>query len=380
MVGCTNNPPLKTNPTLPKVKEVRAISDRNAIALEWDIVNKPEVLGYYIKRSQDAKKYKLVAKINNKYVSHWSDKNLKPDTVYYYKVSTFTKNGIPSFAKLKQVKTIKTISPVIILSKTSEIKAKGMIKVIFRPHHNERVKGYYVERFDDKNGKWEQILNITPRLSAEFIDTNLIDGKRYKYRIIAYTFDNLKSYPSKELSIQTLQKPKIITNIVATTNLAKKIELKWQQIPNVKEYIILYSNTANGSYTKLATTKTNHYIDTINKDNYKRYYKIYSIDKYNVESLKSQAVMGSTLNVPAEPIVSIDRGKNSIKFMLSSSDKRAVKYLIKKKDGEKVTKIHNVKTEYIDKKIKSKKTYKYEIYTIDKNGLVSKPAKVEVSF
>jgi len=379
ITGCTNNVPLKSSPNVPKVKELRSLSDRNAIALEWDIVNKPDIAGYYIQRSEDAKKYKTIEKIESKYVAHYTDTDLKPNKVYYYKISTYTIQGVPSFAKFKKVKTLPTISPISYIANAG-LKAKGMIKIIFRPSPNERVEGYIIERFNDKNGKWEKLDELEPRLRAEYIDKNLLDGKVYRYRIIAYTYDGLKSNPSKEIAIQTLQKPKMITNITATTNLPKKIVLKWQKVKSAIEYKIYVSSSENGNYELLAETKNNEYIDVLNKDGVTKYYKISSVDKYGIESLKSQAVMGSTLAIPAKPIVSIQKNKNSVKFILSSPDKRAVKYLIKKDNGEKVFNIHNVKNFYVDNEIKHKKTYKYKVFAIDKFGLRSKPTEVEVSF
>jgi len=382
ITGCTNNLSLKSNPNIPKVKEVRTLSDRNAIALEWDIVNKPNIAGYYIQRSEDAKKYIPIKKIESKYVAHFTDIDLKPNKIYYYKIATFTKKGVLSFAKFKKVKTLPTISPVPFIANAG-LKVKGMIKLIFRPNPNERVKGYIIERFNDKIGKWEELDKLEPRLRAEYIDKDLIDGKIYRYRIISYTFDGLKSLPSKEVAIQTLQKPQMITNINVTTNLPKKIKLNWQKVPNAVEYKIYFSNSEDGDYELLAITKVNNYIDTIRKDGIKKYYKISSIDKYGIESLKSQPVMGATLAIPAKPIVSIlpiDKNAKSVTFNISSPDKRAVKYLIKKNDGEKVINIHNVKNTYIDNKVKHKKTYKYKIFAVDKNGLVSEPTELEVKF
>jgi Zn/Cd-binding protein ZinT len=91
-------------------------------------------------------------------------------------------------------------------------------------------------------------------------------------------------------------------------------------------------------------------------------------------------IMGSTLSIPEKPIVSIVRENNSVKFILTSPDGRAVKYLIKKDDGDKILKIHNVYNGWTDTNIKPKKSYTYKIYAIDKNGLVSNPNKVEVTF
>jgi uncharacterized lipoprotein YajG len=90
--------------------------------------------------------------------------------------------------------------------------------------------------------------------------------------------------------------------------------------------------------------------------------------------------MGSTLPIPAMPIVSIEKNPKSVTFIISSPDKRAVKYLIKKNDGNTIINIHNVHSPYVDTNVLPKKTYDYKIYSIDENGLMSKPSEVEVSF
>jgi fibronectin type 3 domain-containing protein len=379
ITGCsTNNPPLKSSLNVPAVSKVTPLIDRNSIALEWSLVDKPNIVGYYIQRSEDAKKYKTIAKIEDKYVTHYTDTNLKPNKKYFYKISTYTKNGVPSVGKLLEVKTDKTIEPIAYIA-DSGLRVKGMIKFIFRPHTNERVAGYYIEKFNDKEAKWQRIAQLPNRLRAEYIDKNLIDGKVYRYRVIAYTYDGLVSPPSKELVIQTLQKPQMITTLKVTTNLAKRIEISWQKVEDAKEYKIYYSDDGD-DYELLTTTTNNKHTDTINNDGYKRYYIITSINKYGLESIPSQPVMGLTLSIPLKPIVSIEKKDSAIKFILSSPDKRAKKYLILKDDGTKITKIHNVKNGYEDKKLKHQHRYSYKIYAIDENGLISNPTELEVNF
>ena len=379
ITGCTNQP-IKSSPNVPKVQVLRSLSDRNAIALEWDVVNKPNIAGYYIQRSKDAKKYVNVKKIESKYITHWTDTNLKPNTTYYYKISTYTKNGIPSFAVFKKARTLDTLSAVPYVI-NANLKAKGMVKIVFRPHPNERVKGYYIERFNDKYSKWERIADLQPRLRAEYIDKDLVDGKVYRYRVIAYTFDGLLSHPSRVIVTQTLSKPQKIVNLQASTDLPKKIRVTWQPVKDAVEYKVYGSTLGFGAGFKLiATTKNTVFVDNINKDGYTKYYKVSSVNKYGIESLKSQFVMGSTLPVPAKPVVSIEKGNKSVTFILSSPDKRAVKYLIKKDDGKKVINIHNVHSPYTDTNVQPKRSYTYKIYAIDNNGLVSKPSEVEVSF
>jgi fibronectin type 3 domain-containing protein len=380
ITGCTPNQPIKSSPNIPQVGYVHSLSDRNAIALEWGIVNRENIAGYYIQKSSDKKHYETIKKIENRYQTHWSDTNVKPNHTYFYKISTYNQKGIPSYAKFIQAHTLGPIEPVPFIA-NANLKAKGMIKIIFRPNPNERIEKYKIQRFNDKNGEWKTIDTIKPRLSAEYIDKGLVDGKIYQYRIISVSYDDLESLPSKVLTAKTLQKPAIIIQAIATNDLPKQIHVSWNRVKTAVKYNIYESDFPTGDFTLKSTTKNNFYDDIIQKDGVARYYKITSVDKYGIESMMPKnPVMGSTLSIPAKPIVSIVRGNNSIKFILSSPDGRAVKYLVKKDDGDKVLKIHNVHNGWTDTNIKPKKNYTYKIYAIDKNGLVSNPNEVEVNF
>jgi len=380
ITGCTPNQPIKSSANVPEVKYVHSLPGRNAIALEWSIINRPNIAGYYIQRSADKRHYKTIEKITNRYQTHWTDTDVKQNHTYFYKVSSFNTKGVPSFAKLAQAHTLGPIEAVPFIA-NANLKAKGMIKIVFRPNPNERIEKYKIQRFNDSDGKWETIDTIKPRLSAEYIDKGLTDGKIYQYRIISVSFDGLESLPSKVLTAKTLEKPAIVIQAIATNNLPKEIHLSWNRVNDAVKYNVYSSDSSVGSFELKTSTKNTFYNDKINKNGAVRYYKITSVDKYGIESMMPQnPVMGSTLSIPAKPIVSIVRGNRSVKFVLSSPDGRAVKYLIKKDDGDKILKIHNVHNGWSDTDIKPKKSYKYKIYSIDKNGLVSNPTEVEVSF
>ena len=375
--------PIKSNPKLPVVKEFKAYPDRNAIALFWSPV--PTMSGYYIQRYDfKHKKWVQIATIKNPYKSIYVDTKLKPAHIYKYKIATFDKNGIPSLAKQTQSSTLPPLSPVIPLE--AKPLTKGSVKIIFRPHTNERVYEYIIERFNDEKAKWEEIDTLTPRLNVEYIDKDLKDGKIYKYRIIAKSFDDIKSLPSKTIVVSTYPKPPVILNVTATTNLPKKIVVKFSPVKNAIYYKIYISSTPNGYFKFYKTTKSNTFVDYINKDGFIRYYKVTAVSAHKTESLLSEtpAVMGETLPKPATPIVSTNRYSNTIEFIFTSPDNRAEKYLIIKK--EKTSLFKSIEKKFITKSnnfkdtINPKHSYEYKIYEVDKYGLISKkPAIVEVS-
>ena len=340
--------------------------------------------GYYIQRYDfKHKKWIQIATINNPFKSIYVDTNLKPAHIYKYKIATFDNKGIPSLAKEVQTSTLPPLSAVIPLE--AKPINKGSIKLIFRPHPNERVYKYIIQRFNDKKAKWEEIDTLTPRLNVEYIDTGLKDGKIYKYRIFAISFDDIKSIPSKTIVVSTYPKPPVVLNITATTNLPKKIVVKFSPVKNAKYYKIYISDSPNSGFRFYKITKTTTFVDKINKDGFIRYYKVTAVSKYNTESLLNEtpSVMGETLPKPATPIVSTNRYSNTIEFIFTSPDNRAVKYLIIKK--EKTGLFKSVEKRFISNSnrfidtINPKHSYEYKIYEVDKYGLISqKPAIVEV--
>jgi len=382
ITGCaTNQPAPKSNPNLPIVKNFNAYPDRNAIALRW--TNIRNMKGYFIQKFDfKKKKWDKTIEIDDPYQTLYVDTHLKPNTLYRYRIATFDKNKIPSLAVEIEKKTLPTISSVIPL----EIKPlpNKQIKIIFRPHINERVNSYIIQRFNDNTTKWENIAKLSPRYNVEYIDKNLIEGKIYKYRIIAKTFDGLTSLPSKVLTVSTYKKPPIILNITATVDLPKEIKIKWSPVKNVAYYKVYRKNAF--SYQPIATTKNNFYVDKINKDNDTEFYKVTAVSIHKTESMldKTPYVMGKTLNIPAKPIISTNIKKNGIELIINSPDNRAVKYLIIKKIGnifnytqKKYITHSNV---FFDKNIDKKNNITYKIYAIDKYGLISNPTEVEVSF
>ncbi len=387
MSGCANlnlNKPVpKSNPNLPTVKNFKAYPDRNAMALYWNPV--PKMSGYYIQRyNPKNKKWKEIATIKDPYTSIYVDTNLKPGFIYEYKIATFDKTGTPSLAKEVIQSTKPKLSPVIILEAKPIV--KGKIKLIFRPASNERVNKYIIKRFDDEDAKWQTIATLSPRLDVEYIDSGLKDGKIYKYQIIAESFDGVKSFPSKTVVVSTFKKPPVVTQINATNNLPKKITVTFSPVKGAVAYKIYISSSPNGPFEFYKKINGSVFTDYINKDGFVRYYKVTALSAHNTESILNDTpvTMGQTLSKPAKPIVSTNITGNQIELIFTSPDNRAVKYLIIRKEN--ISFFKSQKKKFIASSnrftdiINPKKEYEYDIYEVDKYGLLSKtPAVVKVN-
>jgi len=394
LVGCSTNSlstSYKTNidNNLPKIdsNSIKTISDVNAIALEWKSYTSDNIAGYNIYRkieNSNNQEVKKIASLKNKYISHYVDSKLKEKTIYAYAMSTIGVNGkhsnITKFIRARTLDNIESISFSLAISNLPR-----QVKILWRPHTNHSIKYYIIQRTDKSKKKWETIKRVNNRLSAEYIDSNLKDNFTYFYRIISVTFNNIISKPSKTIKATTRSLPNNTKHITATTNLAKKIILKWENLDdaNVAGYNIFVSSNANMYFKKIATTKkdANTFVHQINKNNTTRYYKIASFDKDGLQSdiRTLQSITGKTADIPKTPKITLGLIKgHTVIINWKVQDNRAVSYIVEKSIKENLfqskTKVYKgVRTSrFEDSDIKNGIKYKFTVQAVDKDGLISK--------
>ena len=387
LTGCGIQPQpakLKTDLRLPQVKKIRTLADVTQVALEWTPLYSEKVAGYYIYRGEYGKKFQRVAKIDDRYSSHYIDKKLKPDTVYQYAMSTYTKDARESaLSEPIKVRTLPIPESVPFIEAIDHLPRE--VKLIWRPHPYQRVEWYIIERSEPNQKKWKKIATVKGRLNAEYIDRGLKDNRVYLYRIRIKTCDGIVSKPSKIVQASTKPRPKIVQGLEATRNLPKKIVLHWQsnREPDIEYYKVYKSVFEIGPYIVAAKTKKSEYIDLINEDGVKRYYKVTAVDKDGLESFKQDVpVVGKTLPKPMSPVVINYKVEHNTFFVTwKSPDKRAVAYIIKKREiesffSEKEYVIKNIQgNSFSDAGLKPGRKYIYEIIAVDKNGIRSKPSE-----
>lgn len=383
-LGCSNmafnNPSINSNITPPT--DIRVLSDVNTIAFEWNLVQNPEVAGYYIYRKPyNAQQFEKIATLDSRFNTHYADTSLNPNTQYTYYFATFDKNRNVSAYSAPVSATTLSIPAVSYIEAISNYPRK--VKVIWNPHQDTHIMGYIVQR-RDKNGTWKDIHTIKNRLLVEYLDTGLEDGTTYSYRVLAYNAQNSQSLPSSEVSATTKPKPTPITNFNASLNQPRQITLSWDlhNNPEVTSYKILRSSFISSIFSTLTTlpSNTNVYQDLIKKDGESYQYKIVAVDKDGIESLESTPITGATLGIPNSPNITYARiENNSVVLKWIPTDTRAVEYVVYKKDsaffGETLRYNKVLTPEFIDHEIKPGDKYYYRVSAIDENGLESKPSQ-----
>ncbi len=193
---------VKTDPSMPMIKGVKHITDKTSVGFEWPEIQDKRVEGIDIYRavqgSGSEQKYRKIATIGNRYVTHFVDTDIKPNTNYLY---TFRTYGVLYGSAPGEIVKIKTEGP---FGPVSFFKAfmvdKGVVKLLWTPHPDLRIHDYILER-KVAGREWKYLANIKGRLSPEYVDMSPAKGRTYSYRIIARSADGFRSKPSTPATI-----------------------------------------------------------------------------------------------------------------------------------------------------------------------------------
>ena len=388
--GCgTSTPkPAQVDKTLPKVELNGYISDMTAAAFEWQPITNSRVDGVIVYRNDPASKTpnKLmqIDTVENARITHYLDDELKPETLYQYRFATYNAKGNTSLASKKlSVKTKPLLLSVSFFS-TSESLPRAA-KLIWRPHTDNSVVAYRLERRQGGADKWRKIAKIKGRLNAEYIDEGLKDSTRYEYRLKAITFNDIISKPSKSAAVITKAVPTPVQNITASHGKAGVIEVKWQDnnSANILYYQVYRATSEDGRYKLVADhLKTMRYNDSA-KPSQQYFYKIigFSKDKLAGELTAVKAAAGTTINAPRGPKNLVAMVENAtVQLTWKSTDSRTVSYIVTKEISKgfmsSETKIYkNIKKSLmIDSSLKYGEAYTFSVVSVDKNGIKSAPS------
>ncbi|MCD4667763.1 MAG: hypothetical protein K8R44_04110 [Sulfurimonas sp.] len=365
-------------------------TDMQAVGFEWNSITDARVKGVYVyKQTLDKEETepKYYDTVKNRFVTHYVDDNVKPQTQYSYYFKTYSKDSESQASKSVTVKTLPVLDSVSWIYVAQDMPRSA--KIIWRPHTNHIVKSYIIERKTLSEDKWSKLETIKGRLNAEYIDTELKDNYVYKYRIRVVTYTNIVSNPSAEVKVITKALPKQIENIVATKDLPKKITIVWGKtnIVDFMHYNIYRAGSIDGNYDLITSVKTNQFIDEVEEDGKNYFYRISVVDKDELESnCAVKSTHGKTLARPLTPsMVEVRIVNNNLEISWNSNDSRVKSYSVIKKisrnwlniSSEEFTDIKG-KT-FVDTAVEPNTTYFYTVYSVDNFSIKSEPS-LEVKF
>ncbi|MEA3331857.1 MAG: hypothetical protein U9Q29_09210 [Campylobacterota bacterium] len=354
--------------------------DMNAVAFEWKSIKDPRVKGLYIYK-QVADKQEYYDTVEGRFTTHYLDKKIKPDTQYLYYFKTFSQEAESPQSKITTINSLPVLQSVSWIHSIADMPRSA--KIIWRPHTNQKVKSYIVERKTLEDDKWEKLSVIEGRLNAEFIDLDLKDEYVYKYRVRVLTYDNIVSTPSEIVRVVTKALPNSIINIVASIDLPKAIQLDWAkaEYKDFYRYFVYKSEDLDGSYELIAKLHNNTFKDEVGEDGKHCFYRVSSVDKDGLESEHEKlTIQGATLAKPNAPAIIDARLIDGKVELVWKVDPRIKSYTVIKKYKKGwfdavVEEIESItSTKFTDSNIVPNTTYFYQVYGIDKHSIKSDPS------
>lgn len=374
--------------SLPRVESIRTLPGSTEVGFEWTPIYSAQIEGYYLYR-QSGNSMKKIATIKDRYVSHYVDTELKPNTSYTYQMSTYSADkhesglsmmaNVTTLAPVAKTATLGSIDSVSFINAISDLPAR--IKIIWRPHSVENVEYYIIERNEYKSTSWDEVGKVKGRLNAEYIDKDIKDNYAYRYRIKVKTSDGVVSKPSDMVEAHSKPLPRGITGVQATSNLPKKIIVTWNAstTSDFAYYKIYRSPTSSLFYSFYGKTVNTEFEDLINDNGKTYYYRVVAVDVDGLESKQEGTISGMTLSALNPPVVSSAKYDGNAIYITWGGDDNAVKYTITKEfemagKTQKQSFTGIFESNFIDQDTARGTEYKYKIIAIDKYGIASNPS------
>ncbi|NPA73073.1 MAG: fibronectin type III domain-containing protein [Epsilonproteobacteria bacterium] len=208
-------------------------------------------------------------------------------------------NITPTPQKVVIDPSMPTVKDIKILTDMTEVAFE------WKPVYNDAIKGYYIYRSDPlkKDGKLHKIATIDDRYVSHYVDTKLVPGTTYFYKMSTFSDKYRESEPSEIVEAKTMPLLSSVPFIKAISGLPHRIKIIWRPDPNprVAKYIIQRNDLTDLKWTDIAIIDGRlnaEYIDKDLPDNKTYRYRV-KVETYDgIVSTPSQVVEGSTKPLP----------------------------------------------------------------------------------
>jgi len=189
--------------TLPKITQIKYIVGKSSVGFEWPAITDSRVKGIKIYRAipqnTTEQRYTKIASIDDRYTTHFVDRNVASAQTYLYTFTTYSllKESLPG--KVLKIRTQEAFDGVSFIK--TYLSDKGVVKILWNPHASPEIAGYIIER-KIAGGQWKYLASVKGRLMPEYIDRSAAIGYRYSYRVVARSNSGTRALPSEVSEIQ----------------------------------------------------------------------------------------------------------------------------------------------------------------------------------
>ncbi len=357
---------------LPSAPEnVTASPDNNEAKISWSEVENAEKYRIY-RKEFDGTAWSKWKRINETASTYYKDGSIQFDKKYKYRVYSFNYAGLGKSNDSDEI--------IITLPKPSEPEsvtatAENNIVTVEWSSVETAVK-YRVYRREYGENEWSSWVSLTDTTSLSFMDTNVIEGKKYNYSVKAYNKSGWGKLKKSNILVIPYSKIDAPAEVVATVN-NNEINVAWSEVERAEKYRVYrkeYDGTSWGDWKKITDTSSLEYTDasvTIG-----RKYKYAVRGSYNGilgEKKDSNSIVIPLLKPVAPESVTATVENNAVIISWSVVE-GANKYRVYRKeyDGtswgswEKLTDTPSLS--YIDSTIETGKKYRYCVRAYNEAG------------
>jgi len=178
------------------------------------------------------------------------DKNLKPNTEYYYRVASYNEIGKSVYSNEVSAKT-SDAAPLAPTGLKTTVVNGSQIDLSWYDNASNEI-GYKVERKTGQN-PFAEIVTLNTNTTTHS-DKNLDDGLNYIYRVAAYNSINKSGYSNESSATTLLNSP---TNLTVKKNSSGAAQLDWKDNSKSESGFTIEKKTGNGSFDKLIDVAAN---------------------------------------------------------------------------------------------------------------------------
>lgn len=120
----------------------------------------------------------------------------------------------------------------------------------------ESAYGYKIYRSTSKYGYYNDIATTS---TTSYIDTNVLTGKTYYYKVRAYSYVDTSRIYGTYSDILSSTPSLSVPSVNVKSNYDGKVKLAWNEVKGGRGYQIYRSSTKNGSYSYVTSTSSTSY-------------------------------------------------------------------------------------------------------------------------
>ena len=260
---------LPTAPLATPVVTAGNVAATGKVTLKWAAVDGAAKYDVY----RALTKYGLYSKLGSTDGINFTDTTAKTGYTYYYKVRAVAADGTKSAYSSVVTRTCDCAAPVV---KAGNNAKTG--KVTLKWAAVDGAKEYVVYRATSSKGSYTKMYTTT---ATSYTNTTSKPGYTYYYKVKAIS--SKKSAADSAFSavvhrICDCARP----TVKVALNANGDPKLTWSSVSGAGSYAIYRSTTKDGSYTKLATTKSTSFTNTSAKAGKTYYYKVKALSSRTV--------------------------------------------------------------------------------------------------